>query len=72
MIDSKSTTIIFHTVSKNDGMLIQVSKRFIDDLLECFDDRLEKLTRFSNTREEQEDRITSYRDQLMKQVTRLT
>lgn len=72
MIDPKSDKIIFHTVSKKDGMLIQVSKRFVDDLLECFDDRIEKITRFNAEREEQYGRILGYRDQIMRNITRLT
>ena len=71
MIDQKSTKIIFHSVTKDDGMFVQLTRKFVEDILECLDDRLEKIVAHNNQHEDQYKRIIHYRDQFMTHVTKL-
>ena len=71
MIDPHSDKIIFHSVNKKEGMLIQVSERFILDIMEAFDDVEQRITTHSSTHDPQLDRVRSYRNQINNHITDL-
>lgn len=71
MINPKSDKIIFHSVNKKDGMLIQVSERFILDIMEAFDDVEQRITTHSREFDPQLERIKSYREQINLRITDL-
>lgn len=71
MIDPHSDKIIFHAVNKKDGMLIQVSERFILDFLEACNDVEQRITTHSTSHDPQLDRIRSYRNQINIYITDL-
>lgn len=71
MIDPHSDKIIFHNVSKKDGMLIQVSERFILDILEAFDDVDQRISTHSTDYDPQLTRVRKYREQINSRITDL-